>query len=112
MIGYRAPLGSGFGGLQQYLLHGRAGAAPDRSVWASTRNLPDPDPEKAAGVMRATAGASTRTERPVYHLSVSLAPGERLERAELERVADRLLGDLGLGEYQVSPVLKSFPLRC
>ena len=67
----------------------------------ATRNLPDPDPEKAAAVMRATANASTRTEKPVYHLSVSLAPGERLERPELERVADRLLQDLGLAEHQV-----------
>ena len=100
MIGKRAPLGTGFAGLQQYLLHGRSGAAPDRSVWTATRNLPDPDPEKAAGVMQATASTSTRTEKPVYHLSVSLAPGERLERPELERVADRLLQDLGLAEHQ------------
>ena len=33
---------------------------------------------------RWTANASARTEKPVYHLSVSLAPGERLERAEPE----------------------------
>ena len=72
MIGKRAPLGSGFAGLQQYLLHGRNGAAPHRSVWTATRNLPDPDPEKAAAVMRATANASARTEKPVYHLSISL----------------------------------------
>ena len=84
----------------EYLLHGRKGAAPDRSVWTATRNLPDPDPEKAAAVMRATANASTRTKKPVYHLSVSLAPGERLERAELEQVADRLLQDLGLADHQ------------
>ena len=50
--------------------------------------------------MEHTAAASTRTEKPVYHLSVSLAPGEHLERPELERVADRLLQDLGLGEHQ------------
>jgi hypothetical protein len=100
VIGKRAPLGTGFAGLQQYLLHGRNGAAPHRSVWTTTRNLPDPDPEKAAAVMRATANASARTEKPVYHLSVSLAPGERLERAELERVADRLLQDLGLADHQ------------
>ncbi len=42
-------------------------------------------------MMRATANASARTEEPVYHLSVSLAPGERLERAEFERVADWLV---------------------
>lgn len=101
MIGSRPALGTGFGGLQQYLLHGRKGATPHRAVWTSTRNLPGEDPEKAARIMRATANRSLRVEKPVYHLSVSLAPGERLDRPQLEQVADRLLRDLGLHEHQV-----------
>ena len=101
MIGSRARLGSGFKGLQQYLLHGKDGASPERSVWTSTRNLRSTDPEHAATVMRQTARTSKRVEKPVYHLSVSLAPGERLERRELEAVADRLLRDLGLEHHQV-----------
>ncbi|PWG68414.1 hypothetical protein DF186_25170, partial [Enterococcus hirae] len=60
MIGSRPRLGTGFAGLQQYLLHGRAGASPDRSVWVSTRNLPGEDPEQAAAIMRATAAESQR----------------------------------------------------
>ncbi len=100
MIGSRPSLGSGFRGLQQYLLHGRNGASPERSVWTSTRNLPG-EPEQSAGIMRATANESHRVEKPVYHLSVSMAPGEELGREELERVADRLLEDLGLEGHQV-----------
>lgn len=101
MIASRSSLGTGFGGLQQYLLHGRKGAAPDRSVWVSTRHLPGGDLEQTAAIMRSTANRSLRVEKPVYHLSVSMAPGERLERADLERVAERLLGDLGLDQHQV-----------
>lgn len=101
MIGSRPVTGRGFGGLQNYLLHGRNGASPDRSVWTSTRNLAISNPEQAAQVMRATAsGAPRGTESPVYHLSVSLAPGESLDRPALERVADRLLQDLGLERHQ------------
>ncbi len=101
MIGSRPVTGRGFGGLQNYLLHGRNGASPDRAVWTSTRNLATNDPEQAAQVMRATASRAPRgTETPVYHLSVSLAPGESLDRPALERVADRLLEDLGLERHQ------------
>ncbi len=101
MIGSRPVIGRGFGGLQNYLLHGRNGASPDRAVWTSTRNLPITNPEKAAQVMRATASRAVRgTETPVYHLSVSLAPGESLDRPTLEKVADRLLQDLGLEHHQ------------
>ena len=101
MIGSRPATGRGFGGLQNYLLHGRNGASPDRAVWTSTRNLAINNPEQAAQVMRATASRAPRgTETPVYHLSVSLAPGESLDRPVLERVADRLLQDLGLEGHQ------------
>ena len=74
MIGKRAPLGTGFAGLQQYLLHGRNGAAPHRSVWTTTRNLPDPDPEKAAAVMHATANASARTEKMLSTVASATNP--------------------------------------
>jgi hypothetical protein len=76
VIGSRPVTGRGFGGLQNYLLHGRNGASPDRAVWTSTRNLAINNPEQAAQVMRATASRAPRgTETPVYHLSVSLATG-------------------------------------
>lgn len=58
-------------------------------------------PSRSNRFMRATANQAVRgTETPVYHLSVSLAPGETLDRATLEGVADRLLRDLGLEKAQ------------
>ena len=52
--GRRNGLGSGFGGVIAYLMHGRredlelAAEAAERVAWTSTRNLPDEDPEEAA----------------------------------------------------------------
>jgi hypothetical protein len=99
MIG-DAGTGSGFGGLQAYLLHGHRGEAVDRVGWVSSRNLAHDDPEYAAVQMRATAEQNHRVEQPVYHLSLNAAPGEHLSREQWEQVADRVLKDLGLEDHQ------------
>jgi len=93
--------GTGFAGLQAYLLRGHSGREPDRVLWSSTRNLGTDDPERAAPIMRATAEQSTRTEKPVWHLTLSAEPGAQLDQERWERMADRLLGELGLEEQQV-----------
>jgi hypothetical protein len=93
--------GRGFQGLQAYLLAGKDGQARDRVAWIASRNLPSDDPELAARVMRATARESTRVEKPVYHLTISLPPDQQLEQAEILAVANRTLEDLGLQEHQV-----------
>src|SRR5437867_10309713 len=51
--------------------------------------------------MRATAGKNVRVKEPVYHLALSFDPGDAVDRAAMERVADRVLETLGLQEHQV-----------
>ena len=92
--------GSGFQGLQAYLLTGKNGQEVERVSWISARNLPSPDPELAAVFMRDTAAKSTQVEKPVYHLTISLAPEESLDREAMSRVVERTLRDVGLEEHQ------------
>ena len=100
MIG-KTHSGSGFGGLTRYLLKGKTSDPnPDWVAWTSTRELALEDPQDAALLMRITA-AQGRTEQPVQHLSISLAPGEHLSREQWEQVIDRTLKDLGLEGHQV-----------
>jgi hypothetical protein len=86
--------GASFSGLMAYLTRG------DRATWINTRNLVAIDPELAPTVMRATAAASDRIERPVYHLVLSAAPEDRLTNNDWHRLAGRLLEDIGLGDHQ------------
>ena len=114
MIG-KGRTGSSFGGLQGYLLNGKARdrdaaglqeylldgkIGRDRVEWTSTRNLPTEDPRYAAAVMRATAEQNPRVQKPVYHLSLSAAPGEQISKEQWERIADRVLNRLGLDDRQ------------
>ncbi|MEW5918194.1 MAG: relaxase/mobilization nuclease domain-containing protein, partial [Gemmatimonadota bacterium] len=92
--------GKSFKALAAYLLKGRTGEELDRVAWSSGRNVPTDDPELAATFMRATASRSDRVEKPVYHLVLSFDPGDAVDRATIERVADRVLDRLGLGEHQ------------
>ncbi len=92
--------GTGFRALATYLVHGRTGLEEGRICWASARNLPTDDPELAATLMRATAAQNVRVEKPVYHLALAFDPGDRVDQATMERVADRVLARLGLEEHQ------------
>ncbi len=87
--------------LARYLSEGRTGEEQDRVAWVASRNLPTDDPELAARIMRATAGQNVRVKEPVYHLALSFDPGDAVDRAAMERVADRVLETLGLQEHQV-----------
>jgi hypothetical protein len=93
--------GKSFGALARYPVHGRTGQEADRIAWTASRNLPSAEPELGATMMRYTAAQNARVERPVYHLVISFHPGDRVNRATMERVADRVLDRLGLREYQV-----------
>jgi DNA-binding transcriptional ArsR family regulator len=86
--------------LAAYLVHGRTGLEEGRIGWASARNLPTDDPELAATLMRATAAQNVRGEKPVYHLAMAFDPGDPVDRATMERVADRVLARLRLEEHQ------------
>jgi hypothetical protein len=87
--------------LARYLVEGRAEEAENRVAWITSRNLPTDDPELAARIMRATAAQNVRVKEPVYHVALSFDPGDVVDRAAMERVADRVLETLGLKEHQV-----------
>jgi hypothetical protein len=90
--------GKSFGGLADYLTEPKNGV--DRVEWTSTRNLPVDDPYLAGRVMEATAAENVRVEKPVYHIAVSFHPDDVVTRPQMERVADRLLEELGLERHQ------------
>lgn len=92
--------GKSFRALAWYLANGRTGGEQDRVAWSASRNLPTADPELAGTIMRATAAQSDRVVKPVYHLALSFDPADQVDRAAMERVADRLLERLGLAEHQ------------
>ncbi|MCU0633471.1 MAG: relaxase/mobilization nuclease domain-containing protein [Gemmatimonadaceae bacterium] len=93
--------GTGFKALATYLVHGRTGLEAGRVAWTSARNLPTAEPALAATLMRATAAQNVRVEKPVYHLALAFDPRDPVDRATMERVADRVLGRLGLDGHQV-----------
>ena len=90
-----------FEALGSYLVAGRSGHEQDRVGWSASRNLPTDDPELGAKIMRATAAQNVRVDKPVYHLALSFDPNDAVDRAAMERVADRVLDALGLEGHQV-----------
>ena len=89
-----------FAALGKYLVVGRDKVDEGRVAWTSARNLPTDDPELAAKIMRATASQNVRVSQPVYHLALSFDPRDVVDRATMERVADHVLEELQLKEYQ------------
>lgn len=89
-----------FAALGKYLVVGRDRVEEGRVAWTSARNLPTNDPELAAKIMRATASQNVRVSQPVYHLALSFDPRDVVDRATMERVADHVLQELKLKEYQ------------
>ena len=89
-----------FKSLGHYLVVGRGGDEPNRVAWSTARNLPTNDPQLAAKIMRATAAQNVRVDQPVYHLALSFDPRDIVDRQQMERVADRVLTELGLRDYQ------------
>jgi hypothetical protein len=99
MIGVSSS-GRSFKALGRYLVEGREHTAEGRVAWSSGRNLPTDDPQLAATIMRATASQNVRTSQPMYHLVLSFDPRDAVNRATMERIADRILAELRLREHQ------------
>jgi hypothetical protein len=92
--------GGSFFELGDYLRRGRDRVDPSRRVgWIECRNLPTGRMEIAERIMEGTASLSY-TGKPVFHLSISFAPGDPVNEALMKRVMVRTLSDLGLGEHQ------------
>ncbi|GJG89680.1 hypothetical protein tb265_48610 [Gemmatimonadetes bacterium T265] len=92
--------GRRFAGLARYLTLTRGGE-PTRAAWIVGRNLPVDDALLAAKVMQATAAANARVRDPVYHVALAFDPADPVTRGGTERVADRVLRDVGLAGHQV-----------
>lgn len=91
--------GRRFAALARYLTHTRGGE-PTRAAWLIGRNLPIDDAMLAAKVMQATAAANARVRDPVYHVALAFDPADPVTRGGMERVADRVLRDVGLAGHQ------------
>jgi hypothetical protein len=92
--------GDDFGDLGDYLRRGRGRVDPSQRVgWVEFRNLPTRRMDIAERIMAGTASLSY-TRKPVFHLSISFAPGDAVDEALMKRVMARTLSDLGLGEHQ------------
>jgi hypothetical protein len=92
--------GGNFFELGEYLRRGRNRVDPSRRVgWLECRNLPTARMDIAERIMEGTASLSY-TGKPVFHLSISFAPGDPVNEGLMKRVMARTLADLGLGEHQ------------
>jgi hypothetical protein len=67
--------------------------------WVEFRNLPTRRMGIAERIMAGTASVSY-TRKPVFHLSISFAPGDAVDEALMKRLMARTLADLRLGEHQ------------
>jgi hypothetical protein len=89
--------GSSFRGLTHYLLHG-SGERKKTPEWVELRNLLAADLDRVWIDMDATASQNARVQEPVFHVVLSPAPGDELTREDWLALADRVPGDLGLGD--------------
>lgn len=94
--------GRDFQALCRYLLEGAGGgkSSKHRVAWTMTRNLTSSNAMTAAKIMTATAAASVRTVKPVYHLIVSWNAAEHADRTTMEKVIATTLAEMGLSEHQ------------
>ena len=92
--------GRRFGPLADYLVHGRSGIETDRVAWTASRNLGTDEPELAAALMQATARQSAVVQVPVSHLTISFDHHDQVSPDQMQAIADKVLQDLGLAEYQ------------
>jgi hypothetical protein len=68
--------------------------------WCKTLNMGTERLDHAASLMRTTATLKRHVQRPVYHLSISFASTDPVDRTLAEKIGQRTLGDIGLGEHQ------------
>jgi hypothetical protein len=99
MIG-KATTGKGFSGLASYLEHGDKGQSAERVAWSSGENLPTNAPSTASRIMSATANDNARTQKPVYHLSLSWDHGDQVDKEAMLEQSREVLKDLGLEKHQ------------
>lgn len=99
MIGV-ANQGKSFRALIAYVLKKKDGIEQDPVAWTASRNLPTDDPKRAVSFMNATALQTPRAREPAYHIVLSFAPEDPVDRAMMERVGDHVLARLDLAEHQ------------
>lgn len=86
--------GDSFGRLVQYL------TKDGRGRLLALHNLASDSPEAAASEMTVAAAQSARTKKPVMHISINYADGEKPTAQEMKADARRVLKALGLSRNQ------------
>ncbi len=95
MVG-KVSSGASFSGLAKYLTQ-----SEERIAWTEPRWMIGTDPHEVAREMETAASlADSRLEKPVYHVSISFGEADHPSREQMQEAADRVLGELGLGEHQ------------
>ena len=95
----KAGTGSDFGGVMRYVLSKDKAAEVIHSQQLFSR-LEHEGAARVVGEMRACAELSGRCKKPVYHLTLSWAPGDAPTPEQVAVTAQRFLRDLGLQEHQ------------
>lgn len=105
--------GSSFKGAAAYYLHDKKAETAQRIAFTDTRNLPTQDAQLAWRVMAVTAMnaddlkresgiklTGRRSEKPVFHFSLSWHPEEQPDRRHMTAAMDSALAALGLQDRQ------------
>jgi hypothetical protein len=100
MISSRHGRGTSFDGFANYLTAPERETGEERVVWTAARNLPTDDPALAATFMSATAARSVLSRKPLYQVVLNFSADDPVDRAVMERVADRVLEGLDLADHQ------------
>ncbi|MCK9258713.1 MAG: relaxase/mobilization nuclease domain-containing protein [Azoarcus sp.] len=92
-------IGGGFRGALDYLRHGTKGSAPERGEVLDT-NLPVSDfsPRAFAAGFGAFRKLNPKLGRPVYHVSLSPAPGDEISDDQWRQIARHYLDGMGFAD--------------
>jgi hypothetical protein len=90
--------GSSFKSLMGYLTD------PNKMEWLEQRRCHTEDSQKIAKKMQLTAGLSERTQKPVYHVSLSWTQADEPSKQQMLEVADGFINHMGLQDHQIAIV--------
>jgi len=90
--------GAGFGGVLRYITGPGEHGQVDRAQYIGSNLLAETNVRGFAREMRHTAMHNDQVEKPVFHASLRLAPGEELTNARWREVAREYMGRLGYGD--------------
>lgn len=90
---------------QEKMLSERDGIQHQHRAEVLVYNLCYGDKKELAGQFREVSKLSRRTEKPTLHLTLRLAPGESLSRAELTEIGSKCAEEFGVADHQYICIL-------